>query len=56
MSFFKKITKKVPSFNTCTECYVPIAKPQVALTAPNCDHFARVSLTVLDFFGCNCQS
>ena len=27
-----------------------IAKPQVTLTAPNCDHFARVSLMVLDFF------
>ena len=26
------------------------AKPQVSLTMPNCDHFAQVSLTVLDFF------
>ena len=26
------------------------AKPRVSLTAPNCDHFARVSLTVLDIF------
>ena len=25
------------------------AKPQVSLTAPNRDHFARVALTVLDF-------
>ena len=25
------------------------AKPRVSLTAPNCDHFAQVSLTVLDF-------
>ena len=25
------------------------AKPQVSLTAPNCNHFARVSLTVMDF-------
>ena len=32
------------------------AKPQVSLTAPNCDHFEQVSLTVLDFFGCNHQS
>ena len=33
------------------------AKPQVSLTAPNGDHFARVSLMVLDnFFGCNRQS
>ena len=29
---------------------VLIAKPQVSLTAPNCDHFAQVSLTVLDNF------
>ena len=29
---------------------------QVSLTAPNCNYFERVSLTVLDFFGCNCQS
>ena len=27
-----------------------IAKPQVSLTAPNHDHFAQVSLTVLDSF------
>ena len=34
-----------------------IAKPGVSLTAPNRDHFALVSLTVLDnFFGCNGQS
>ena len=26
------------------------AKPQVSLAAPNCDHFAWVSLTVLDNF------
>ena len=26
------------------------AKPQVSLTAPNCDHFAQVSLMVLDNF------
>ena len=26
------------------------AKPQVSLTAPNCNHFVRVSLTVLDIF------
>ena len=26
------------------------AKPQVSLTGPNCDHFVRVSLMVLDFF------
>ena len=26
------------------------AKPQVSLTAPNHDHFAQVSLTVLDNF------
>ena len=33
------------------------AKPRISLTVPNRDHFARVSLTVLDkFFGCNCQS
>ena len=32
------------------------AKPQISLTAPNCNHFARISLTVLDFFGRNCQS
>ena len=33
------------------------AKPQVSLTVPNCDHFAWVSLTVLDnFFGGKCQS
>ena len=32
------------------------AKPRVLLTAPNRDHFAQVSLTVLDFFGCNHQS
>ena len=25
------------------------AKPRVSLTAPNCDHFAQVSLLVLDF-------
>ena len=25
------------------------AKPRVSLTAPNCDHFAQVSLMVLDF-------
>ena len=25
------------------------AKPQVSLTAPNCDYFERVSMTVLDF-------
>ena len=32
------------------------AKSQVSLIAPNCDHYAQVSLTVLDnFFGCNCQ-
>ena len=24
-------------------------KPRVSLTAPNCDHFAQVSMTVLDF-------
>ena len=36
---------------------IGIAKPRVSLTVPNRDHFARVSLTVLDnFFGCNCQS
>ena len=30
------------------------AKPRVSLTAPNRNHFARVSLKVLDkFFGCN---
>ena len=33
-----------------------LAKPRVSLTAPNCNHFVQVSLTVLDFFGCNCQS
>ena len=33
------------------------AKPQDSLTAPNCHHFAQVSLMVLDnFFGCNRQS
>ena len=26
-----------------------VAKPQVSLTVPNCDQFARVSLTILDF-------
>ena len=26
------------------------AKPQGSLTAPNCDHFAQVSLMVLDIF------
>ena len=26
------------------------AKPQVSLTVPNCNHFAQVSLTVLDIF------
>ena len=26
------------------------AKPLVSLTAPNCEHFAQVSLTVLDIF------
>ena len=31
-------------------------RPRVSLTAPNRDHFAQVSLMVLDFFGCNCQS
>ena len=25
------------------------AQPRVSLTAPNCDHFEQVSLTVLDF-------
>ena len=29
---------------------VIIAKPQVSLTVPNCNHFAQVSLTVLDNF------
>ena len=34
-----------------------IAKPRVSLTVPNRDHFAQVSLMVLDnFFGCNRQS
>ena len=32
------------------------AKPQVSLMAQNCNDFKQVSLTVLDFFGCNCQS
>ena len=33
------------------------AKPRVSLTVPNRDHFAQVSLTVLDiFFGCKRQS
>ena len=40
---------KKSNFNLC-------AKPQLSLTAPNHDHFVQVSLTVLDFFGCNCQS
>ena len=26
------------------------AKPQVSLTAPNCNHFGQVSLMVLDLF------
>ena len=26
------------------------AKPRVSLTVPNCNHFAQVSLTVLDIF------
>ena len=30
-----------------------IVRLRVSLTAPNCDHFAPISLT---FFGCNCQS
>ena len=33
------------------------AKPQDSLTAPIRDHFARLSLTILDiFFVRNCQS
>ena len=31
-------------------------KPQVSLSVPNRDYFEQVSLTVLDFFGRNCQS
>ena len=33
-----------------------IATPQVSLTALNHDHFAKIPLMVLDFFGHNCQS
>ena len=32
------------------------AKPQVSVTVPNRDHFAQVSLAVLDIFGCICLS
>ena len=39
-----------------TSIFCKNAKPQVSLTAPNRDYFEQVSLTVLDFFGCNSQS
>ena len=33
-----------------SSCHISAAKPQVSLTAPNRNHFARVSLMVLDNF------
>ena len=43
-----KGTKKVRKLNNTWA--VAVAKPRVSLTAPYCDHFAWVSLTVLDNF------
>ena len=36
--------------NTLLDLVLLNVRPQVSLTAPNCDHFAQVSLTVLDIF------